>query len=67
MKLHRATRRMLVFGFDTIEMNEDVLVCGHCLSEFAWTWGIGGHKPKWCSVSCKLKAFREEETSNIGS
>jgi len=50
---------MLVFGFDTIEMN-DVLVCGH-LSEFAWTWGIGGHKPKWCSVSCKLKAFREKK------
>jgi len=57
---------MLVFGFDTIEMNEDVLVCGHCLAEVCLDLGIGGHKPKWCSVS-QSKRLREEETSNIGS
>jgi len=29
VKLHRATQAHAGIWFDTIEMNEDVLVCGH--------------------------------------
>jgi len=49
-KTHRATRRMLVFGFDTIEMNEDVLVCGHCRAKSLPGLGESAGMSKWCSV-----------------